>query len=290
MSFIPTRLVAVAILKKFTGSVLAPTLIITLLLGPFPVYAALCAMNTTVGAASATCGEVFTFGTVEFESFVGLPSPGGQNFVKGPAGGTAVSIGLAPMVSGIGTASAQVGLLRATAVSLYSNADRNGFISTRVTTTFTDTGPITAVGLAAGTVVHATATWGIDGTASRGAGILSSALLIGSNLNNNLLGLSLSPIYHFDLHVGEIVTLFLGLQVFADASFSTPAATADYGHSARLFLDFAESGVRFDSMSQHDYRTGAIPTPVPAAFPLFAAGLGALRVVAKRRKRSVIVA
>ena len=246
-------------------------------------------MSTTLGAAPSTCGSVSIIGLASFSDIFGTVVA--QDFNRGPEGGTAIAVALAPDVAATGTASAQAGLLRLTAESSYTNADRSGFIHTRSRATFSDLGTVSAVGLAAGTLVHATATVTIDGTATRNAGLLAApALLIASDLNANLIaGLPPATIYHLNLHVGEVVTVFLGLSVFADASFSQSVSAADFGHSARFFLDFEEEGVVFAAESQHDYRTGALPptgeVPIPGALPLFASALGGLGLTAYRRKR-----
>jgi hypothetical protein len=144
--------------------------------------------------------------------------------------------------------------------------------------------------LLTGTLVNATATVNIDG-ASTGvtAGILHSKLIISSNLRNTLINADFpNGTYSLSLRIGEILTVFLGLEVFADSGKSYPFAHADYGHSAKFFLDFADERVTFDSVGQHDYRTNvALPseTPLPAALPLFATGLGAMGLLGWRRKR-----
>ena len=98
-----------------------------------------------------------------------------------------------------------------------------------------------------------------------------------------------SEVYEFDTYIGAIVTVSLGMQIFADASPANPLQFAAYGNTIHLFFDFAEPGAYYNSVSGHDYGSAAIappPVPLPAAFPLLAAGLGALGFSGWRKRRN----
>jgi hypothetical protein len=80
----------------------------------------------------------------------------------------------------------------------------------------------------------------------------------------------------------------LGLEIYADSSIFSTINTADYSNTAQLFFDFTEAGAFFSADSGHNYSSAAIgpsTTPIPAALPLFATGLGALGLLGWRRKK-----
>ena len=66
-----------------------------------------------------------------------------------------------------------------------------------------------------------------------------------------------------------------------------PFETADASNTGRLFFDVLTPGGSLTFLSGHDYSSSLAEsaTPIPAALPLFASGLGALGLLGWRRKR-----
>jgi len=75
----------------------------------------------------------------------------------------------------------------------------------------------------------------------------------------------------------------------ADVISVIPSQTADASNTGRLFFDVLTPGDSLTFLSGHDYSSFAAgpssETPLPAALPLFASGLGALGLLGWRRKR-----
>jgi hypothetical protein len=73
----------------------------------------------------------------------------------------------------------------------------------------------------------------------------------------------------------------------ADVISVLPSQTADASNTGRLFFDVLTPGDSLTFLSGHDYSSSVAvsATPLPAALPLFATGLGALGLLGWRRKR-----
>ncbi|MGZ5835324.1 MAG: PEP-CTERM sorting domain-containing protein [Xanthobacteraceae bacterium] len=148
------------------------------------------------------------------------------------------------------------------------------------------TGTVALPGVAFGTPIQGKVTVAIEGshTAVAGFGPDVPHLNVGNFINAD----GPSGTYTFNTTVGAVFSLSLGLQIFADSSILSTSNTADYSNTARLFIDFTEAGAFFNADSGHNYISAAIEpsaTPVPAALPLFATGLGALGFLGWRRKK-----
>lgn len=70
----------------------------------------------------------------------------------------------------------------------------------------------------------------------------------------------------------------------ADAYSSGTYFFSDYSHTLNVYIDPTTPGADVVGLSGHDYATPAA-TPLPAALPLFATGLGGLGLLGWRRKR-----
>jgi hypothetical protein len=74
----------------------------------------------------------------------------------------------------------------------------------------------------------------------------------------------------------------------ADLFSVTPSQTADASNTGHLFFDVLTPGASLTFLSGHDYSSSLaepLATPLPAALPLFATGLGALGLLGWRRKK-----
>jgi hypothetical protein len=66
----------------------------------------------------------------------------------------------------------------------------------------------------------------------------------------------------------------------------TASSSADLSHTGTLLIDVLTSGASLTFLSGHNYSSAAASaTPLPAALPLFAGGLGVIGLLARRRKR-----
>jgi hypothetical protein len=251
-----------------------------------PAQSAVCSLTgSTIYPQSGTCAEAYAGVSSGGIGFEGTPIP--PNYAFSPAGGSAAAIAAGNGADATATAVADMGLLRLTASSSDLGGGSGSFAHARAAAAFVDSGTVSMPGGVYGELVHAFVTVFIEGSHSLYAGFGPDVphLNIGSIYNVDYP----SGVYAFDAHIGDFVTVSLGMQIFADASPANPLQFAAYGNTIHLFFDFAEAGVYYDSVSGHDYGSAAIappPVPLPAAFPLFAAGLGALGVAGWRKRRN----
>jgi hypothetical protein len=253
-----------------------------------PAQAVVCSLTgATIYPQTGTCAEVYAgvfSGGIGSE---GTPIP--PNYAYSPTGGSAAAIATGTGVDASATAFADLGILRLTANSSDFGGGSGSFTRARAAAAFADSGIVSLHGGVFGELVHAIVTVFIEGDHSLVAGFGPDVphLNVGNiyNVDNP------NGAYAFDTHIGDIVTLSLGMQIFADASPGNPLQFAAYGNTIHLFFDFLEPGAYYNSVSGHDYSSGALtpsPVPLPAALPLFAAGLSAMGVVGWRRKRKAV--
>jgi PEP-CTERM motif len=250
-----------------------------------------------------TCGETLVGGS-------GPSDPAGFvaphilfDFAGAP--NTSSSAGGSGSVSGTATATADFGLLRATAVT--SNFYPLGtvplpLVAARSIARFIDAGPVSSVSLVTGTPVLGRFTLDVDGSFS-GDGESPIQFLLVSNLQGRLVDFSSTLLvdrpsifeeFDVNLRVGEMLQVFLELHASANAGNSertmVSGSSANVGQSAHLNLDFMTAGVSFAAGSGHDYSLSTQPAgPVPEPTTLALLGTGALCLFAYglvRRKRS----
>jgi hypothetical protein len=238
---------------------------------------------------SGTCAEVNAFindGSEGASTTQGNPIPPSYGF--SPTSGTATVINAGTNLDASATVTAEIGALHLFAQSSDGGSNPNSFALARATAAFADTGTVTLPGAAFGTPVHATVTVAIEGSntlGTAGFGPDVPHLNVGNFINVD----NPNGTYSFDTTVGALIALSLGVEIFADSSISSRNNIADYSNTARLFFDFAEPGAFFSADSGHVYSSDVIATPVPAALPLFATGLGALGLLGWRRKKKAAV-
>jgi hypothetical protein len=218
-----------------------------------PVSALPVSFGTVCGsiAVGQTCGETQVGGS-------GPSDPAGFvaphilfDFVGAP--NTSSSAGGSGSVAGTATATADFGLLRATAVA--SNFYPLGTVplplaASRSITRFVDAGPVSSGSLATGTPVLARFTLDVDGSFS-GDGESPINFLLVSNLQGKLVDFSSTLLadrpaifeeFDVNLTVGEVLQVFLELRASANAGNSertmVPGSSANVGQSAHLNLDF----------------------------------------------------
>lgn len=272
--------------RKFYKDGIAGLALALGLLSSFPAYAVVCGLTggSIFPNPSGTCAEVsaqVNDGTI---GSAGTPIP--PNYGYSPASGTVSVIAGGTGLDASASVTAEIGTLHLFATSSDLGSNASSFAGARASAAFADTGTVTLPGAAFGTTVHAIVTVAIDGshTSNAGFGPDSPHLNVGSYYNVDYP----TGTYDFITTVGALIPLSLGLQIYADSSFYSKINTADYSNTAHLFFDFTEAGAFFSADSGHNYSSAAIgpsTTPVPAALPLFATGLGALGLLGWRRKR-----
>jgi hypothetical protein len=243
-----------------------------------------------------TCVSVSAFTVDGGVVTIGSPSPPTGGSTPGPSATSALAGGAG--LEARASASADAGLLRLTATtSDYSGSDGSS-ASARAAAGFADLGEIVLPGAKAGDLVHGTVKVAISGASIGNAGIgparshLNVAWLNSSGGFGGSLFSAEPPVggtFDFTSRVGYSLFVSLGLEVFADATPFFPSAAADYGHTTRLFIDFATPGAFVDAVSGHDYRSSPVApsaVPLPASFLLLLAGLGALLTGRKRTKHA----
>lgn len=247
-----------------------------------PAHAALCALTGgSILPNAGTCAEVSAKVFTRFGGSGGNPIPPSYGFSPGPGSSNAVIADTGGDASAI--ASADFGLLRLTATSNVGTPDPATFALARAVAAFADVGTIALPGALPGDPVQAFVTLDIEGSHNNDvSGILDAHLNIGRFYN---LTRPANGVYRFSTRVGDVVSVALGLSIFADASSTNPFSIAAYGNSARLHIDFDDASAYFDAASGHDYRTASV-VPLPASLSLFMLGAGAL-VTAVRRRRTV---
>ena len=254
----------------------------------------LCGEGFVIGTPPTTCGEASVTGNDGMgNSFNG--SPVSPNFIAGAGGGTASVTGGFGALSGSASATAALGVLRLSANSSDSSGPGvSTFASSHARATFTDQGTVNSSTLAIGTPVQAVATVSLLGTTVNQAGVLEFLFLLASQTQGTLVNTHGNGVFTLNLTVGESLVMDMALEIFADSategSVVNSTASADFSNSAHFFLDFTTPGVTFDTLGEHDYRSAAAPaaTPLPAALPLFAASLGVLGFVSRRRKQTAV--
>jgi hypothetical protein len=257
------------------------------LLSPFPAYAVVCGLtggSIFPNGSSGTCAEVSATVNDGIVGSQGNPIP--FNYGFSPGSGTVSVINAGTGLDASASVTADIGTLHLFATSSDSASNRNSFASARAGAAFADTGTVTLPGVAFGTPVQAMVTVAIEGSHTLNAGFGPDVphLNVGNFINTD----GPSGTYIFETTVGAVIPLSLGLEIFADSSTASTSNTADYSNTAQLFFDFAEAGAFFSADSGHNYSSIAInpsATPLPAALPLFASGLGALGFLGWRRKR-----
>ena len=206
----------------------------------------------------------------------------------------------ASLAAGVGVeaksvAFADAGVVKLTAQASDGGGDASSSASARAAAGFSDIGAITSTSGKAGDPVSGIVKLAITGSHTDHAGLgpafphlnvawTTAAGIFGGSFYN--LENPANGAYAFNSFVGNNIFVSLGLEIFADAVPGRPLEFADYGHTARLFIDFTTPGAFLDAASGHDYRSGALPdpdpnpgpgaVPVPASFPLLLAGLGVL--------------
>jgi len=259
------------------------------LLSSFPANAAVCGLTggSIFPNPTGTCAEVSAIVSDGFSGSEGTPIP--PNYGYSPASGTASVIAGGTGVDASASVTAEIGTLHLFATSSDLGSNVSSFAAARASAAFADTGTVTLPGAAFGTPLQAMVTVAIEGSHTSHAGFGSDV----PHLNVGNFGAdSPTGTYFFNTTVGAVIALSLGLEIFADSSTSSTINTADYSNTAQLFFDFAEAGAFFSAVSGHNYSSAAIgpsATPVPAALPLFASGLGALGLLGWRRKRKQYV-
>lgn len=256
------------------------------LLSSFPAYAVVCGLTggSIFPNSSGTCAEVSATVFSGTSGSEGTPIP--PNYGYSPTSGTASVIAGGTGVDASASVTAEIGTLHLFASSSDLGSNANSFAVARASAAFADTGTVTLFGAAFGTPVQAMVTVAIEGSHTSNAGFGPDVphLNVGNFINTDFP----TGTYFFNTSVGAVISLSLGLQIFADSSTSSTINTADYSNTAQLFFDFAEAGAVFSAVSGHNYSSVAIDpsaTPVPAALPLFASGLGALGLLGWRRKK-----
>jgi hypothetical protein len=256
-------------------------------LSSFPAYAAVCGLTggSIFPNPSGTCAEVSALVNDGTFGSAGTPIP--FNYGYSPASGTvSVVIAGGTGLDASASVTAEIGTLHLFATSSDLGSNSSSFASARASAAFADTGTVALPGAVFGTAVHAIVTVAIDGSHSSNAGFGPDIphLNVGNFINVD----GPNGTYFFDTTVGAVIPLSLGLEIFADSSIFSTINTADYSNTAQLFFDFTEAGAFFSADSGHNYSSAAIgpsTTPIPAALPLFATGLGALGLLGWRRKR-----
>jgi hypothetical protein len=256
------------------------------LLSSFPANAVVCGLTggSIFPNSSGTCAEVSATVFDGFSGSQGTPIP--FNYGFSPAAGTVSVITAGTSLNASASVTADIGTLHLFATSSDFGSNPNSFASARASAAFVDTGTVTLPGAAFGTVVQAMVTVAIEGSHTSVAGFGPDVphLNVGNFINTD----GPSGTYFFSTTVGAVIPLSLGLQIFADSSIFSASNTADYSNTAQLFFDFAEAGAFFSAISGHNYSSVAVDpsaTPIPAALPLFASGLGALGLLGWRRKK-----
>jgi len=257
-------------------------------LSSFPAYAVVCSLtgqSILNSGPSGTCAEVSAavndgvFGTTQ-----GNPIP--FNYSFSPTSGTVTVLNAGKSLDASATVTAEVGALHLFATSSDSNSNPNSFAHANATAAFADTGTVMLPGVAVGTPIQAMVTVTIEGSHTPNTAGFGPDV---PHLNVGNFGVdNPSGTYFINTTVGALLSLSLGLEIFADSSIFSPNNTADYSNTALLFIDFAEAGAFFSADSGHNYSSAAIgasATPVPAALPLFASSLGALGLLGWRRKK-----
>jgi hypothetical protein len=236
---------------------------------------------------SGTCAEVSTQVNDGTVGSAGTPIP--PNYGYSPTSGTVSVIGGGTGLDASASVTAEIGTLHLFATSSDLGSNPSSFASAHAIAAFADTGTVTLPGVASGTTVHAIVTVAIDGSHTSNAGFGPDT----PHLNVGLINVDYpNGTYFFDTTVGALISLSLGLEIYADSSTSSTINTADYSNTAHLFFDFTEAGAFFSADSGHNYSSAAAPSavPLPAALPLFATGLGALGLLGWRRKRKAAAA
>jgi hypothetical protein len=273
--------------RKFYKDGIAGLALALGLLSSFPAYAVVCGLTggSIFPNPSGTCAEVSAI----VNDGVNLGSQGNPtpfNYGFSPTSGTVSVIIAGTSLDASASVTAEIGTLHLFATSSDLGSNSSSFASARASAAFADTGTVTLPGAAFGTAVHASVTVAIDGSHTLVAGFGPDIphLNVGNFINVD----GPNGTYFFNTTVGAVIPLSLGLEIFADSSILSKINTADYSNTAQLFFDFTESGAFFSADSGHNYSSAAIgasTTPVPAALPLFASGLGALGLLGWRRKR-----
>lgn len=242
---------------------------------------------------TGTCvnAEAFVFSGGAAVTNIGTP-------VYGPSSVDVVA-GL-PDLGARASAFAGPGILRLTAHTFDSGSDRTDFASARAQAGFADLGRIVLPGADAGDPVTGFVTLAITGTATDHAGIgpayphLNVAALEPTGTFRASLYNLENPVnghYAFSSYVGDNLFVSLGMEIHADAVTIHPLEFADYGHTARLFIDFTTPDAFVDAVSGHDYHAAAppvAPVPLPAGLPLMATGFGALVILRSLRRLAVV--
>jgi hypothetical protein len=267
----------------------------------FPTF---CLSSLGGNSAPHTCVETGVGGTSPSDPLGFNGSPVLPDIMNAP-GATSATAGASGSLTGTASATANFGLLRASAFAT------NGFpigtptqpnVVSRALASFSDRGPITSVSLVSGALVHAKATLDVDGIFS-GAGSARVELIIGGPQSGPLVVSTFQLLdgfedrfleFEFNTQVGEELTvaMFINAQANAGASnFTTLAASgADLGNTAHLYLDLDDAA--FAALSGHDYRLDAPPVdPVgvaePTSFASLVLGLVAMAGL-RGRRRSIV--
>jgi hypothetical protein len=251
-----------------------------------PAQAVVCGLTGgSIFPQSGTCAEVYAGVFSSGVGFEGTSIP--PNYGFSPTGGSAATIAGGNGVDANATAIADMGLLRLTANASTLGGVSGSFARARAAAAFSDNGTIAMPGGIYGQLVHAFVTVFIEGSHSLIAGFGPDVphLNVGNIYNVDYP----NGVYAFDAQIGDFLTVSLGMQIYADASPANPLQFAAYGNTIHLFFDFVEPGAYYNSVSGHDYSSAAITppaVPLPAAFPLFAVGLGALGFAGWRKWRN----
>jgi len=261
------------------------------LLSSFPTSATVCSLtgqSILNNGPSGTCAEVSAIVNDGISGSEGNPIP--FNYGFSPTSGSVSVINAGTGLDASASVTADIGTLHLFATSSDLGSNANSFAAARASAAFADTGTVTLPGVAFGTPVQAMVTVAIEGSHTLNAGFGPDVphLNVGNFINTDFP----TGTYFFNTTVGAVISLSLGLQIFADSSTSSTINTADYSNTAQLFFDFADAGAFFSADSGHNYSSVAIDpsaTPIPAALPLFASGLGALGLLGWRRKKKAAV-
>jgi hypothetical protein len=249
----------------------------------FPTF---CLSSLGGNSAPHTCVETAVGGTGPSDPLGFNGSPVLPDAFNAP-GATSATAGGSGSLAGTARATADFGLLRASAFATNTypigTAPQPNVVS-RALASFSDRGPITSVSLVAGALVHAKATLDVDGIFS-GAGSARVELFIGGPLSGPLVISTFQLLdgfedrfleFEFNTQVGEELTvaMFINAQANAGSSNFTQliASGADLSNTAHLYLDF--DNATFAALSGHDYRLDAVvDVAEPASLASLALGL-----------------